>query len=220
MSSLAMDTPKPSELASRILDAAIALAEQRSWESIRLHEVAAAAGISLDDIRQDFREKEALIDAWFDRADAVMLRIAATPEMAQLDARERLRRLIMSWLNALEPHRRVTRQMILSQCEPGHIHIQIPAIMRISRTVQWMREAALLQDAYLRRAIAETVTTGIYLATFVCWLTDDTASSQRAPRLLDRLLSGAERAALSIPGFATTKAAPRPSNAARSPAGR
>ena len=218
--SFSMNAAQPSDLAARILDAAIELAEQRSWEAIRLHEVAAATGISLDDIRQHFREKDELIDAWFDRADTAMLQLAGTPEMAQLSARERLRRLITGWLDALEPHRRVTRQMILSKCEPGHIHIQIPAIMRISRTVQWMREAALLQDAYLRRALAETVTTGIYLAAFVCWLSDDTAGSQRAARLLDMLLSGAERAALAIPGFATTRAAPSQSNTARSPVGR
>jgi len=215
-----MDTTNTRELASRILDAAIALAEQRSWESIRLHEVAAAAGISLDDIRQHFREKDELIDAWFDRADAAMLRLAATEEMAQVSARERLRRLIMGWLDALEPHRRVTRQMVLSKCEPGHIHIQIPAVMRISRTVQWMREGALLQDAYLRRAIGETVTTGIYLATFFCWLNDESTGSQRAARLLDRLLSGAERAALAIPGFAAPEAASRRDNTAYHPAGR
>jgi AcrR family transcriptional regulator len=199
-----------SDLAARILDTAVALAEQRSWESIRLHEVAAAAGITLDDIRQHFREKDELIDAWFDRADAAMLRLAAEPEMGELPARERLRRLMMGWLDALEPHHRVTRQMILAKCEPGHIHIQIPALMRISRTVQWMREGALLQDASLRRAIAETVTTSIYLATFMCWLSDDPVGSRRAARLLDRLLSVAERAALTIPGFATSQTTLRP----------
>ncbi len=68
------------DLAWRIVDTAVALAERRSWESIRLHEVAAAAGISLDEIRQHFREKEELVAAWFDRADAAMLRDAATPE--------------------------------------------------------------------------------------------------------------------------------------------
>ena len=214
-----MDTANSSDLAARILDTAIALAEQRSWESIRLYEVAAVAGISLDDIRQHFREKDELIDAWFDRADAAMLRLAAKPEMAQLCARERLRLLIMGWLDALEPHHRVTRQMILAKCEPGHIHIQIPALMRISRTVQWMREGALLQDASLRRAIAETVTTSIYLATFVCWLGDDTAGSERAARLLDRMLLAAEQAALAIPGFATTQPASRRDDTAHSPAG-
>lgn len=215
-----MDAPNSSDLAGRILDTAIALAEERSWESIRLHEVAAAAGISLDDIRRYFREKDELIDAWFDRADAAMLRLAAEPEMGELSPRERLRRLMLAWLDALEPHHRVTRQMILAKCEPGHVHIQIPALMRISRTVQWMREGALLQDASLRRAIAEIVSTSIYLATFVCWLSDDTPGSQRAARLLDRLLAAAERAALALPGFATAKAVPSHDDTEPSPTGR
>lgn len=74
--------------------------------------------------------------------------------------------------------------------------------MRISRTVQWLREAAGLHDAWLRRALAETVLTGIYLSTFVHWLGDDSPESERTRRLLDTLLRQAERAALWLPGFA------------------
>ena len=204
------------DLAWRIVDTAVALAERRSWESIRLHEVAAAAGITLDQIRQHFREKEELVAAWFDRADAAMLRDAATPEFARHPARERLRRVIMTWLDALQPQRRVTRQMILGQCEPGHLHVQIPAILRISRTVQWMREAAGLRDTGIRRALAETVLTGIYLTTFLCWLRDDSAGSAQTRNLLDFLLGKAEFLARRVPGF-TPGVEPVPTAAGPSP---
>lgn len=194
------------ELARRIVDTAIELAEARSWESIRLHEVAAAAGIALDDIRRHFREKDELIDAWFDRADAAMLALAATEALLPLSARDRLSRLIMAWLAALEGHRRVTRQMIQAKAELGHIHIQIPALMRISRTVQWLREAALLRDSDWRRAVAETLLTSIYLAVFLRWLRDTEAGSPRTRRFLDTLLAAAEKLALTLPGFAAMAA--------------
>jgi ubiquinone biosynthesis protein COQ9 len=190
------------DLAWRIVDTAVGLAEQRSWESIRLHEVAAALGITLDDIRQHFREKEELVGAWFDRADAAMLREAAAPEVARLPTRARLHRVIMTWLEALQPQRRVTREMILSQCEPGHLHVQIPAILRISRTVQWLREAAGLRDAGIRRALAETVLTSLYVTTFIYWLRDDSTDSARTRDLLDSLLEKAEFLAGRVPGFA------------------
>ncbi len=190
------------DLAWKIVDTAVALAERRSWEAIRLHEVAAALDITLNDIRQHFREKEELVGAWFDRADAAMLRDAAAPEVARLPTRARLHRVITSWLDAFEPQRRVTREMILGQCEPGHLHVQIPAILRISRTVQWMREAAGLQDAGIRRALAETVLTSIYLTTFIYWLQDDSAGSARTRDLLDSLLEKAEFLARRVPGFA------------------
>lgn len=176
----------------RIIDAAIALAEQRSWEAVRLHDVAAQLGVPLDAIRRHFREKEALVDAWFDRADAAMLGAAETAGFHALPTRERLGRLILAWLDALAPHRRVTRQMILAKLEPGHLHIQIPALMRVSRTVQWLREAAHRDATLPRRALEETALTTVYLLTFGRWMVDDSPGARDTRRFLERELAVAE----------------------------
>lgn len=176
-----------------IVDAALALGGRCGWEAVRLHQVASALGITLDDVRRHFREKEDLVDAWFDRADAAMLRTAAASGFTQLPTRERLQRLVMAWLEALAPHRTVTRQMIQGKLEPGHLHIQIPALMRVSRTVQWLREGAGRDATFLRRALEETAMTTIYLATFVHWLRDDSPNAEKTRRLLERELAVAER---------------------------
>lgn len=197
-----MPTTQTSELAHRIVDTAVELAEQSAWEAVRLHQVAAALGIGLDEVRHCFREKDELIDAWFERADDAVLQLADSGELAELTPRERLFRLIMAWLDALEAHRRVSRQMIQSKLEPGHLHIQIPALMRISRTVQWMREGAGLQDAGVMRAVLETATTAIYLAAFVSWMGEDTAGSPRTRRLLEGMLAQAEAVMQACPGRA------------------
>lgn len=189
------------ELARHIVDTALVLANRHSWETIRLHEVAEAAGIGLEDIRRHFREKDALIDAWFDRADAAMLGDAASVDFMRLPVRQRLERALLTWLGTLQPYRRVTREMILAKCEPGHVHVQFPAVMRISRTVQWLREAAGVKDAFVHRALAETVLTGIYLAVFTRWLNDDSAESAQTRRLLSKLLGQAEWMARTLPGF-------------------
>ncbi|TXI16259.1 MAG: TetR/AcrR family transcriptional regulator [Nitrosomonas sp.] len=191
------------EIREAIVDTAVAIAERSSWEAVRLFDIAAELNISLDDIRLHFREKEDLIDAWFDRADNQMLREAESVEFLSLSPRERLQHLIMSWLDTLAAHRKVTRQMIGAKFEPGHLHIQIPAIMRISRTVQWMREAAHRDATFVRRALEETALTTIYLATFTHWMRDESENSQRtrdflAHKLamgekLDRIVYGAPR---------------------------
>jgi AcrR family transcriptional regulator len=192
------------ELAQRIVDTAVELAERDSWETLRLHQIAATLGIGLDAIRRQFREKDALIDAWFERADAAALALADSGALAGLSPRQRLHNLIMAWLDALEHHRRVSRQMILAKLEPGHLHIQIPAVMRISRSVQWLREGAGLTDSGLRRALLESAVTGIYLAAFCRWLAEDTAGSPATRQCLDRLLAGAEALLLAWPGLAGT----------------
>jgi ubiquinone biosynthesis protein COQ9 len=178
--------------AQQILDTALSLGELHSWEDLRLHQIADAMGITLDEVRVHYREKEDLVEAWFDRADSAMLRDAAAPDFALLPARARLYRLIMTWLDALGPHKRLTRQMISGKLEPGHLHIQIPAILRVSRTVQWIREGARIRTTYLQRALEEASLTSIYVATFVFWMADDSQGTVRTRRFLDRLLVNAE----------------------------
>jgi AcrR family transcriptional regulator len=179
-------------LREKIVDAAIDLAEASDWEAIRLYDVADRLGLSLDDIRQEFSEKDELIDAWFDRADSAMLQDAASPEFCSLTRKNRIGRVMMKWLDALAAHRRVTRQMMLSKLEPGHIHIQFPGLMRVSRTVQWMREAAGYDASFPRRAAEEVVHTGVYLATFAYWMSDDSPQSERTRGFLARQLAHAD----------------------------
>ena len=197
-----MRQSEKADFADRIVDTAVALAERSSWESVRLHQVALSMGVGLDEIRRCFAEKDELIDRWFDRADDAMLRLADSGGLVPLSPRKRLFELIMAWLDALEDHRRMTRQMIQAKLEPGHLHIQVPALMRVSRTVQWMREAARLKDAGLRRALTETAATGIYLAAFASWMSEDKPGSPRTRRRLERLLRGAEQLAQVLPFFA------------------
>lgn len=179
-------------LRDRIVDTALTLAEQSSWEAVRLHQVAAALGITLDDVRIHFREKEDIVDAWFDRADAAMLHEAARIEMAALPMRARLQRTLMAWFVALALHRRPTRQMIANKFEPGHVHYQFTGLLRVSRTVQWWREAAGCTAALPRRAFEEVGHTSIYLTTFAYWMFDESEGARRTAEFLDRLLGRAE----------------------------
>lgn len=185
----------------KILDAALDLAGKKSWESVRLHDVAAEMGITLNDIREHFREKEDLTDAWFDRADASMLQEAAKTGFQKLSSRQRVHCLIMTWLTALTRYRRVTRQMIYGKLEPGHVHYQFSGLLRVSRTVQWIREAAHRDAELPWRAIEETALTMIYLATFFRWMRDDSENAVRTSDFLNEMLRQAEGVAACIPGI-------------------
>lgn len=186
---------------NQVLDTALALAARRSWESLRLHDVAAELQINLNDVREHFREKEDVAEAWFDRADAAMLQAALQPGLAELAPRERLHRLIMAWLSALVPYRRVTGQMIYGKFEPGHVHYQYAGLLRVSRTVQWLREAAQRDAVLPWRAAEETALTAIYLMTFFHWLRDESENAARTSTFLDSLLARAERWARYFPGL-------------------
>ena len=179
------------DLKQKIIDTALSLADDKGWESVRLHQVADMLNMPLDTIRQYFREKEDIVDAWFDRADEAMLNTRDSTSFSQAGTREKLHTLLMIWLNTLQPHRRVTRQMIFGKLEPGHIHYQLKGLLRVSRTVQWLREAAGITSTLPMRAIEETALTGLYLATFVKWMFDNSKDSKATSDFLNRKLNSA-----------------------------
>lgn len=153
-----------------ILDTALHLADTCGWERLHLFDVAAALETGLDDIAQHYRDKDDLVETWFDRADLAMLGHARNPELTALNAEQRLESCLLAWLASLAPHRTVTGQMLLYKLEPGHIHLQVLGLMRVSRTVQWWREAAGRQTRHLCRIAEESLLTSAYLRSFVHWL--------------------------------------------------
>jgi len=180
--------------ASDILDRALELGEQRGWDAVHLYDVARAMGITLADVQRHFAHKDALAEAWFDRADAALLALPQAPGWMTLTPRQRLHAAVCAWLDALAPHRGLTVTMLRYKFQPEHLHLQAREVMRISRTVQWMRDVAHLPETGWRRELGEAALTAIYLSTFARWLADGSPGSQRTRAWLDRLLSMAERA--------------------------
>jgi len=175
-------------LQDRILDKALEQAEASSWEQLHLHAVAAALNITLDEIWRYFPQKDDLVEAWFDRADRALLSAAHSADFLDLPLHERLQQVITSWLDALASHHRLTREMLAYKFEFGHIHLQALGIMRVSRTVQWFREAACHDSTGLQRIIDECALTTIYLATFARWLFDDSANNRKSKDVLNTAL--------------------------------
>ena len=174
-----------------IVDAALELAESSSWEGVRLHHIAQRLGISLEQVRREFREKEEIVDAWFDRADQVMLESIQSEATDDVVQEELIYLAMMCWLDALQKYRKPTRQMILNKFELGHIHYQVGGAMRVSRTVQWMREAVGLEDELPWRAFSEAGLTTIFLTTFFYWMFDSSEQSEKTKHFLKRRLKSA-----------------------------
>ena len=168
-----------------ILDTALSIADSSSWERLTLQQVALAMQISLADIYYHFQTKDELVDAWFDRADVAMLSAQIS---AELPAKERLQQAIQHWLAAITPYHKLSGQMLLYKLEPGHIHLQLAGVLRISRTVQWLREAAGLSASGMARIGQELALTSLFVTIFIYWLHDSSANQQRSLALLQRKL--------------------------------
>lgn len=184
---------------ARIIRTALRIAQQGGgWDAVRVHDVAREAGVTLAEFHRLFDDRDALAEGFFDLADAALLAVAERPGWAGLPPRLRVFSAIMAWLDALAPHRRIVLGMLGYKFQPEHVHLQARGIMRISRTVQCIREVAMLPATGWRRELEEAVLTSIYLATFATWLTDGTPATQRTRRLLERLLASAGQLAPSL----------------------
>lgn len=120
----------------------------------------------------------------FDRADQALLACANLPAWRERVTIERPETSLAAWLEALAPHREVVRQMMRYQLQPDHLHLQVQGMVRVSRTVQWWREASCLTSTGAAREVLEVGLTAIYLATVACWLRDTSPASARTRRWL------------------------------------
>ncbi len=183
----------------RIVDTAVDLAEESGWGGVRLHNVANRLKISPAELQTHYRDLDAVADAWFARAMDTML--APPPRKFSAEPAEaRLFLLLMRWFDALAPHRKVTGQMLREKLYPSHPHHWVPMIFNLSRTIQWLRDAAALDAEGRRRQIEEVGLTALFLATLTVWLNDETRDQERTRAFLRRRLARADRAMVRLFG--------------------
>lgn len=180
------------DLGARILETALEMAEDEGWGALRLRNVAARLDIPLANLLTHYRDLDAIADAWFERAWVAMLQ--APPDgFADLPPRERLEIVMLRWFDALAPHRRVTGEMLEAKMWYAHPHHWVPAIFNLSRTIQWIRDVAMLDAGGRRRQLEEIGLTALFLATLRVWLRDETDGQTRTRAFLRRRLEDADR---------------------------
>ncbi len=183
-------------LADRIVDAALHLGEERGWDAIHVYDIADSMQVGLEDIERHYRNKDEIAEAWFRRADHALSACGSEPGWRNLNARERLSRAIRAWFRALDAHKGITIEMLRYKVQPDHVHLVIQGVLRTSSTVQWIREAARLPTAGLRRELEEPVLTAIFLGTLAAWLVEKTPGTPRTFAWMEGQLALAERIAL------------------------
>jgi AcrR family transcriptional regulator len=176
----------------RIVAAALALAEEQGWANLRLHQVADRLGLSLAVVRAEFRDRDAIADAWFARALDELLSAPAAA-VAGRPPPERLQTVVMRWFDALAPHRSVAREMLREKLYPGHPQHWGPSIADLSRLIHWFLDAARISSTGRERQLAEVGLTALFLVALRRWLRDDSEGQQATRAQLQRGLEAADR---------------------------
>ena len=187
-----MVTGKRGTVRDRIVDTALELGQESGWANVRLYQVAERAGVPLATIGTEFRDLDALANAWFARALSAVEQIPPQALGGQ-PAPERLHLVIMRWFDALAPHREVTGEMLRAKLYPSHPQHWVPLVFDLSRLVHWFLDAARIASTGRARQMAEVGLTAIFLGSLRVWLRDDSAGSERTRSYLRRQLTAADR---------------------------
>lgn len=179
-------------IADLIVDACLALAEERGWAEVRLHVVAERLDLPLAEVFEHFRDLDAVANAWFGRARRAMVAVPAEA-IRGLPAERRLAVVLMRWFDRLASHRRVTGEVLRGKLQPSHPHHWVPLVFDLSRHVHAVLDAARIESTGRLRQLAEVGMTVIFLATLRDWLRDGSAGQERTRARLDARLDRADR---------------------------
>jgi ubiquinone biosynthesis protein COQ9 len=175
---------------SKIIRAALDLAEKRGWRDVTLLDVAQAAGISLSDLRREFTSKSDIIRAFQQEVDAEVLAKAKAAREAQ-SLRDRVFDIVMTRFEVMAPYKQALKRISAYYCcRPG----EAAMILCSSLASQyWMLAGAGAKLDGPGGAMRVAGLTAIYGKVFQVWLDDPSPSLDKTMAALDTRLAKGER---------------------------
>ncbi len=184
---------KPSP--DRVIKAAMALAAERRWRAVTLTDIADGAGVSLSQLHAVFSSKGAILRAFSDKIDAVVLE-GTDDEARDEPINDRLLDVLVRRLEALQDYKPAIGSILRDTlADPAAALCGGP---RLLRSMAWSLEAAGVASSGVRGRLRTKGLAAIYLSTLYVWLRDDSPDLGRTLAHLDRALRRAERLAMTI----------------------
>lgn len=178
----------------RVIAAAMALVAESGWRGLTLARVADASGVALADLLIPFPTKYHIVNAFQDRIDARMLRVAGLGGCGG-DTRDRLFDLLMERLDALAPYKPAMAEIAKESLrDPGALCF----VPRMARSMTRALEAAGVPGGGLMGLAKAKALVLIYADAFRVWLKDDRPDQSKTMAALDRGLRRAETAAVRL----------------------
>ena len=165
------------------------LAEQ-SFEDIGLAEVAGRAGIKLSQLRGEFGSTLAILGAFTQQIDNVVLD-GGDADMAEEKPRDRLFDVLMRRLEALAPYKDAIHSIMRSARRNPGLALALNAMA--VRSQSWMLEAAGIGASGPRGALRAQGAALLFGRVMSVWIDDDEEGLDRTMAALDRGLASAGR---------------------------
>ncbi len=186
-------TSKPAAPATereKIIAAFLNLLADKSFESIGMNDIAAAADVSLAQLRTEFPSTLAIVAAHIKATDQALL-AEDLSEMAEEPARERLFDLLMRRLELLAPHRDAVRSLLRSARRDPPLALALNALA--VRSQQWMLTAAGIGASGPGGIIRAQGLAMLFGQVLSAWVRDHDPGQARTMAALDRALARGQR---------------------------
>jgi AcrR family transcriptional regulator len=183
-------TPPGPSRRETIISAFMALLAEKRFEEIGFAEIAARAGVSLAELRDEFSSALSILAAYIKEVDRQVL-AGGDADMAEEPPRERLFDVLMRRLELLTPHKDAVRSLLRSaRTNPG---LALALGCTGTRSQQWMLAAADIDGAGPRGMIRAQGLAMLYARVLRVWVDDDDPGLARTMAALDRELARGQR---------------------------
>lgn len=185
-----MARKKSAAVEDRIVDATLALAETKSWRSLTLGDIAAAASLSLAETMAAFPSKTAVLSAFSRRIDAETLKLLSEEDAADGTAtsRDRLFDTIMLRFDAMTPYRAALNAIATDVAqEPLSA---LPLVSPTLKSLALLLEASGIDSSGLKGALRVRGLGVAWVSAFRVWLTDNEDQTKTMAELDKRLRQG------------------------------
>ncbi len=184
---------------TRIIRAALRLAERRGWQATGLAEIAREAGVTIAEMRREFSGKRDILRAFARELDRTVLR-QAEPDAAE-PTRDRIFEVLMTRFEVMAPFKAALRAIARDMRAAP---LSAVALFETVATSQyWMLNAAGVDTQTPLGALKVPGISALYARVMQVWLEEDDPGNARTMAALDRELRRGERAMRQAEGAAT-----------------
>lgn len=177
----------PKDPRQRLIAAALDLAAQQGWRRTGIADIAAAAGLPLDEAYRLFRSKFAILVGFRRSVDEAVL--AGGTVSAADSVRDRLFDVLMRRFEQLKPHRTALKAILRDSIGHPSVARAVPGLLR---SMSWMLAAAGINASGCRGRLACRLAAALYISIWPVFLRDESADLGTTMAALDRRLRQGE----------------------------
>ncbi|MCF1502526.1 TetR family transcriptional regulator [Afifella sp. H1R] len=189
----------------KIIDALLDLVAERDWDDVTLADIADAAGVTLQQLREAYDGRGEILGSFCRRTDRVVLS-NLDPDMAFESRRERLFDVLFSRFEALGPHKHAVSGLAHSARRDPLLAAELNR--HLVTSMAWMMTAAGISSGGPGGLVRAQGLAFLWSRVARTWLTDDDPGLARTMSALDRELRKGERAVMRLDRLA--RFLPRP----------